>query len=157
MKRLSGDLLDLIESGDFEVLIHGCNCFCNMGAGFAFYLKSKYPEVLRADKSTILGDREKLGSYTHTLIKTEKNKEKIIIVNAYTQYNWKGEGVLVEYEALRNVFSQIKNDFKGKKIIYPKIGAGLAKGDWRKIKKIIRKELEGEEHYFVEYKKRASR
>jgi len=42
------------------------------------------------------------------------------------------------------VFGKIKIDFHGKKI-----GAGLAKGDWDIISKIIKKELIDEDHTLV--------
>ena len=43
--------------------------------------------------------------------------------------------------------------FSGRKIGYPKIGAGLAGGDWEVIEKIIDAELEGEDHALVEFVK----
>jgi len=43
----------------------------------------------------------------------------------------------------------IKNDFSGKRIGYPLIGAGLAGGNWRIISKIIDEELNGEDHTLV--------
>ena len=52
-----------------------------------------------------------------------------------------------------NVFKKIKKNFSGLKIGYPAIGAGLAGGDWKKISKIIDKELQGEDHTFVEFNK----
>jgi O-acetyl-ADP-ribose deacetylase (regulator of RNase III) len=39
--------------------------------------------------------------------------------------------------------------FSGKRIGYPKIGAGLAGGDWNIISSIIDKELIGEDHTLV--------
>jgi len=35
MKIIKGDLIELIKKGYFDVVIHGCNCFCTMGSGFA--------------------------------------------------------------------------------------------------------------------------
>ncbi len=45
----------------------------------------------------------------------------------------------------------IKQQFTGKKIAYPKIGAGLAGGDWDIIYPIICEELAGEHHTYVKY------
>ena len=42
-------------------------------------------------------------------------------------------------------------DRTGKRIGYPRIGAGLAKGDWGVISNIIDVELGGEDHTLVEY------
>lgn len=46
---------------------------------------------------------------------------------------------------------EVKRRFGGKRIAYPKIGAGLARGDWSKIAAIIDEELTGETHTLVEY------
>lgn len=35
MKVLHGDLISLALAGHFEAIVHGCNCFCTMGAGIA--------------------------------------------------------------------------------------------------------------------------
>jgi hypothetical protein len=43
----------------------------------------------------------------------------------------------------------IKQDFAGKRIGYPLIGAGLAGGDWKVIESIIQQELDGEDHTLV--------
>lgn len=152
MVIIYGDILSLVESGEYDVLVHGCNCFCNMGAGIALHIKNKYPEALMADKRTREGDRDKLGSYSKCEI--VRPSSSFVLVNAYTQYKWNSDTQLADYSAIRAVFKKIKQDFSGERIIYPKIGAGLAKGDWKIIEKIINEELYGEEHYCVEYKKR---
>jgi hypothetical protein len=43
----------------------------------------------------------------------------------------------------------------GQTLAYPKIGAGLAKGDWSIIASIIEEELAGEDHTLVEYEPEA--
>jgi O-acetyl-ADP-ribose deacetylase (regulator of RNase III) len=56
---------------------------------------------------------------------------------------------LVDYDAVRDLFAKIQLQFSGKRIAYPKIGAGLAGGDWTKIVQIIKTELAGEDHTLV--------
>ena len=109
------------------------------------------PEAYKADLETSKGDKEKLGtiSFADKLI----NNKRLVIVNAYTQYHWKGSGQKADYEAIRNCYKQIKKQFFGMHIAYPAIGAGLAGGDWEIIKQIIGEELEGETHTFVEFSK----
>jgi O-acetyl-ADP-ribose deacetylase (regulator of RNase III) len=77
------------------------------------------------------------------------------IVNGYTQFHWEGEGVLADYDAIRSVFRQVKQQFGGKRIGYPKLGAGLARGDWSIIARIIEEELAGEDHTYVEFMSRS--
>lgn len=149
MKIIKGDLIKLALNGRFDVIIHGCNCFCTMGAGIAKAIKEEFFEAYQADKKTIAKSQSKLGTYSYANV--IRNKNKITIVNAYTQYDYKGIGVLIDYDAITKVFKKIKIDFPQKKIAYPKIGAGLAKGDWNIISKIIIKELKGEDHTLIEY------
>lgn len=149
MKTQTGDLIQLAMEGQFDVIIHGCNCFCTMGAGIARQIKDAFPQAEIADLKTPRGDKNKLGTYSSALISHKGHHFSVI--NAYTQYHFAGDGVLVDYEAVQKIFAQIKKDFSGQRIAYPKIGAGLAKGDWLVISKVIDQELRGENHTLVEY------
>ncbi|MCB9637382.1 MAG: macro domain-containing protein [Myxococcales bacterium] len=147
MYTIQGDLLKLAMQGEFDVIVHGCNCFCTMGAGIAKSIKTLFPEAYEADFATPKGDKNKLGSYSFAVI--EREDSRFTIVNAYTQFHWRGRGVKADYEAIKRVFTQIKADFSGKRIGYPKIGAGLAGGDWEQIAVILEKQLAGEHHTLV--------
>jgi O-acetyl-ADP-ribose deacetylase (regulator of RNase III) len=149
MKTVRGDLLKLALDGHFDVIVHGCNCQCVMGAGIALAIRNAFPEAFAADCATRKGDRTKLGAISIAAV--ERNGLPLVIVYGYTQFHWRGRGVLVDYEAVRSVMRHVKNSFHGKRIGYPKIGAGLAGGDWRQIAAIVDEELDGEDHTFVEY------
>lgn len=56
-----------------------------------------------------------------------------------------------DYVAIAGVMREVKLRFSGKRIGYPKIGAGLAGGDWNRISSIIASELAGEHHTYVEF------
>ncbi|WMS85909.1 macro domain-containing protein [Pleionea litopenaei] len=148
MKIIDGNLLDLAEEGMFDVIIHGCNCFCNMGSGIAKQIKERYPEAFQADLATIKGDENKLGSFTFARVKRQTS---FVIVNAYTQYAYGRKGCFADYDALARVFVKIKQSYQGRRIAYPLIGAGLAKGDWSIIEPIIDNALKGEDHTLVRY------
>ncbi len=149
MKKIKGDLIKRALRNEFDVIVHGCNCFCTMGAGIAKTIKDNFSQAYRADLQTKRGDKNKLG--TISWAEAEVNGEKLIIVNAYTQYDYKGYGVKADYQAIREVFSAIKKHYSGLRIGYPAIGAGLAGGDWAIISGIIDEELTGEDHTFVEF------
>ena len=149
MKIIKGDLVELTLNGKFDLIIHGCNCFCSMGAGIAKTIKDIFPEAYEADLQTEKGLKEKLGTISHATL--SRNALRITVVNGYTQYTAGGRGVLVNYDALRSVMKNIKNEFSGNRIGYPMIGAGLAGGDWKVISEIIKDELKGEDHTLVEY------
>ncbi|MBV6626962.1 MAG: macro domain-containing protein [Rivularia sp. (in: Bacteria)] len=143
MQYIKGDLIKLAKAGNFEVIAHGCNCMCKMGAGIAKTIKLEFPEAHTADCATEKGDKNKLGTCSFASCKFENGV--CDVVNAYTQYHWRGRGVLVEYDAIRNCMRWLKENYSGKKIGLPKIGAGLAKGDWNIIELIIAEELNDED------------
>jgi O-acetyl-ADP-ribose deacetylase (regulator of RNase III) len=149
MKVVRGDLIKLAIEGRFDVVVHGCNCQCAMGAGMAAAVAAEFPEAVRADNMTTKGDTKKLGKITYATVRGLPRP--VIIVNGYTQVHWRGTGILVDYRAVRMVMRNIKAKFPGKRIGYPKIGAGLAGGDWEIISRIIDEELDGEDHTYVEY------
>lgn len=143
-------MLQLAEQGYFDVIIHGCNCHCAMGAGIAATIRKRFPQAYDADLATESGSRDKLGSFSYADVVISDHR--FTIINAYTQYDHSGSAVLVDYDALAVVMGKIKQNFPGKRIGYPMIGAGLAGGDWTIIEKIIKEQLVGEDHTLVIYK-----
>lgn len=149
MRIIAGDLLELAVAGAFDVIVHGCNCHCTMGAGIAKTIKARFPEAYSADLATSKGDRSKLGTISFAEI--ERPHHSLVVVNAYTQYDWRGSGKKVDYDAIRTSMQSVKRMFGGKRIGYPLIGAGLAGGDWNEIAPIIDEALDGEDHTLVRY------
>jgi O-acetyl-ADP-ribose deacetylase (regulator of RNase III) len=149
MQIVHGDLIELAKAGKFDVIIHGCNCQCRMARGIALTIKQEFEEAFVADFMTEVGDRSKLGNFTTAQI--NRDGWNFTIVNGYTQFHWRGDGVLADYDAIRSVFRQVKQQFGGQRIGYPKLGAGLARGDWTIIANIIEAELDGENHTYVQF------
>lgn len=150
MRVIHGDFIELALRGEFDVIVHGCNCHCAMYSGVAKSIRAAFPEAHEADEKTQCGDRTKLGTYTAAVV--ERDGVRLTVVNAYTQFHRRGESVLADYNAIRTVMNLIKRDFTGARIGYPRIGAGLAGGDWGVISCIIDDELGGEDHTLVEYR-----
>jgi O-acetyl-ADP-ribose deacetylase (regulator of RNase III) len=162
MKVIKGDLIALALEGNFDVIIHGCNCMNKMGKGIALQIKETFPVVFEA-YTKIPPGKAKLG--TIQLVKV--NETPLYVVNAHTQYDYKNnpgdKGVFADYAAIESCFktlpfsiNQIKSEFPVRhkiRIGYPKIGAGLAGGDWEIISKIIDKYLQYYDHTLVEYSK----
>lgn len=138
IKEKQGNLIK--EATDYDVLVHGCNCFCTMGKGFAKDLSERWPECLSADRATRKGDPTKMGTITQA-----PTRDGFTIVNAYTQYRYGSGGPHYRADAMRSCMKWVKHLFSGKKIAMPQIGAGLAGGDWTEIRQIIKDELEGED------------
>lgn len=144
MRERRGDLLDLALHGEFDVIAHGCNCFCNMGAGIARSIKQQFPKAAAADKVTQKGSKKKLGTCSFA------KQHGIWVINAYTQYNY-GGGKNLNYTALRKCMKYIREQFPGLRIGLPQIGCGLAKGDWKTVRQIIIEELGNEDVTIVHY------
>ncbi len=138
MKTIKGDLIKLAEQGEFDIIIHGANCFHCMGGGIAKQLADRYPEVAEADKKTEYGDRSKLGKWTEVIV-----ENVFTVVNAYTQYRWSSGSDVFEYEAFQQFLKLFAESVlycpSRIKIGFPQIGAGLAGGDWSRISKMIEK------------------
>lgn len=88
MKTIRGDLINLAKNGEFDVIVHGCNCFCTMGAGIALRIKEEFPHAFRIDCTTKKGDRVKLGNIS--CIPIHIRNKPLWIVNGYTQYHYLG-------------------------------------------------------------------
>jgi O-acetyl-ADP-ribose deacetylase (regulator of RNase III) len=149
MRIVTGDLLGLALAGEFDVIVHGANCQCVMGAGIAKVIRLRFPEAYAADRATPKGDRSKLG----TISVAQVAREAVVfhVVNAYTQFHYRGGGTKVDYDALRSAMRRVKERFCGRRIGYPRIGAGLGGGDWARIARIIDEELIDEDHTLVEF------
>ena len=46
MKTIKGDLIKLAQDGEFDVIVHGCNCMCTMSAGIAKQIKIIFSKSL---------------------------------------------------------------------------------------------------------------
>lgn len=156
MNKIKGNLIDLAYQGKFDTIVHGCNCFNTMGSGIAKQIKERCPEAYEADQQTVRGDKSKLGSYTSATFETHNDEEFFTVVNMYTQYGYGTGKVHVDYEAIRKGFRDIGEEIREwgeddwSTVAYPKIGCGLAGGDWNIVSKIIDEELKGIEHTLVE-------
>jgi O-acetyl-ADP-ribose deacetylase (regulator of RNase III) len=53
VKVVRGDLLQLALDGAFDVIVHGANCQCVMGAGNARTIRERLPEAYEADLATL--------------------------------------------------------------------------------------------------------
>lgn len=129
--KIKGDLFKPFAEKEFDLMVHGCNCFHSFGKGFAAIVKHKYPQAYTADKKTSKGSRAKLGTYS------QAETEHGIIINLYSQYHYGYGAINCDYSAIKKGFISLNEEYKDQSIAIPKIGAGLAGGDWEKIESII--------------------
>ncbi len=131
MTEIKGDLFRPFARKEFDLMVHGCNCFHSFGKGFAAIVKHKYPQAHTADKKTPKGSRANMGTYS------QAETEHGIIINLYSQFHYGFGSVNCDIGAIKEGFALLNEEYKGKKVCIPRIGAGLAKGDWNKIKPAI--------------------
>lgn len=147
--EIEGDLIKLAKVGRFDVIAHGCNCFCRMKRGIAPQIASAFScDRFKLEGPKYVGDINKLGqidfeTYTYAYGTDEHDIAEfdLTIVNAYTQYQWGTELKPFDYDAFTLCMRKMNHIFKGKHIGLPQIGSHLAGGDWEVIRPIIQREL----------------
>lgn len=143
LKYKVGDLIEAAKNGEVNVIAHGCNCYCTMGSGIAPLIKKAFPEAYAADLKTKKGDLDKKGTLSWG------QSGEVTIANLYSQggYWGRNKGVRdLDYNALYDalvLLAGLAENIRGKdaRIGLPKIGAGLANGDWDIIEMMIKKTL----------------
>jgi O-acetyl-ADP-ribose deacetylase (regulator of RNase III) len=155
-KEVEGDLIDLALQGEFDVIAHGANCFCTMGAGIAPIMAENFGcDRFRLENTKYKGSILKLGQIDFEgkmVVDGEvqspmpEQLPNLYVVNAYTQYGFgrnhsDGISIPLNYPALTLCLIKINHLFKGKKIGLPQIGCGLAGGDWKQVQALIKTHL----------------
>lgn len=133
----TGDLVLKAVDREFDAIGHGCNCFCNMGAGIAVPIKINFHGAYFSDLDTVIGDRSKLGTYSKYTY-----RDRFAVYNMYTQYNY-GRGDLFTIERLESCLEAVAKDMNHKGVMgVPLIGGGLGKGNKEEIIATMRKVAE---------------
>lgn len=166
--EIKGDLIKLTLAGNFDVIAQGINCFCTQKSGLApqmvhNFATHHFPMEDLKYKGTI----NKLGTIDYrkyqikdgsVYVSLHESKDNLVVVNCYTQYNYgtnhiDGTKKPLDYSALTLCMKKINHIFAGKTVGLPRIGAGLAGGEWDIIKKIIKNNLKDCDVVIVEYEK----
>lgn len=151
-KSVTGDLLTMAMEGKFDIIAHGCNCQNTMRNGIALAVKRAFSEAWAADQGTAKGDRRKLGSFSRAW-STVQGGERLLVVNLYTQVFWGAaemegdspedrQGAIASSTLALAALLQSnrrKAPWAPRKAILgiPRIGAGLAGGDWETSRALI--------------------
>lgn len=132
MRVLQADLLELAGNNEFDIIVHGCNCFNKFESGIARMIKNKYPAAYEADRETKEADIDKLGTYSFC------EQDGLLIINAYTQYwiNYISNDIF-NYDAFKRILNTLQVTYPSKRYGFPMIGCGLANGDIDKIISMI--------------------
>lgn len=154
MKIITGNLLDIVEQGRLDVIIHGANCRNTMGSGIAAQIKKRFPEAYDADCAAHKAAKNYLGNISWAKI-IRNDGSPFVIVNAYTQDRFGPPPTqYASYDAIANCFRIINSLFNKTttRFGYPRIGCGRGGANWNIVAVIIDEELKGRDHTLVEYK-----
>jgi O-acetyl-ADP-ribose deacetylase (regulator of RNase III) len=142
---LSGNLITLARAGQFDVIVHGVNCFNNQSAGLAKQMadafSTKDTDMFPLEHGFHHRDINKLGQINYYEFVPRFKQEDLVVVNAYTMFSDDLSTQPFDYEAFTLCMRKINHLFKGLHIGMPEIGTHLAGGDWHFIEPIIIKEL----------------
>lgn len=150
-REMRGDLFTELDNGDYDIVIHGCNCRNKMGAGIAKTIAARFPIAKTADDKACAKGENKPGNISVGL--TRHNGHNLFIVNAYTQQSY-GRDPHIKYASLKalqkslavvreKLGSTIQEDGKkrNRRVLMPKIGYGLGNLTWSEVKPVIQQEL----------------
>ena len=141
--QIEGDLVELAYGGQFDYVVHGCNCFHKMKSGIAGAIAKKFPKAILADFGSAHGQRKKLGTWTEAIV-SGRNYRTFHIINAYTQFTYSRSQDVFEYGAFESFLRSFENALRDRakgpganlariRVGFPKIGCGLAGGDEGRI------------------------
>lgn len=131
IRYYQGDLLS-VKNG---LILHGVNCQRKMASGVAKAIREAYPQVY--DSYMDISKEEMLEWIGR--IQLVKIDDSLTIGNAFTQKYYGYDGKLyLSYDALFDCFTQL-GQLNFKSVHIPKIGCGLAGGDWEIVENLIQR------------------
>lgn len=152
IQYVKGDLFEGVKNSTGDVVIaHICNDSGGWGRGFVLELSKHFPvaeEVYRESFKEGVNCRLGKNSWTDASSDT-KVVEIVNMVAQHGYYDPIKNPVPLNYEALEQCLERLRstvvwgNLLGDAELHIPKIGAGLAKGDWTKIEAMIENALCG--------------
>ena len=149
LKIIKGDLIALAKQGQFDIIIHGCNCHKKMGAGIAAQIREHFPSAFEADRRTTIGDYRKLSNWTSSMVKI--GNHKLFIINLYTQFLPGPDFMLSALDLGLFKFRHEFFDAENLKIGLPWIGCGIGGGNQKEVGTVLNKYSEHLDLTVVEY------
>jgi len=131
-----GDVIDAALSSEYDMFIHGCNCMGVMGGGVALQVRNRIPKLYQADQDFRIDQDHRLGMCSYVGI------NETIMANLYTQYIPMAGSRQLNYGALASSLNYavdlfIQRNIVDVKICLPRIGCGLAGGNWEIVEEIL--------------------
>lgn len=152
MKTQYGNALDV--SGG--IVVHGCNAQGQMNSGIAGEIHQRFPSVYEDYHRQYTNTSLVLGDVIFSPPNAIENRT-FWVANGITQEFYGRDASIryADYLAIRQVFRSVYEHAKkmNVEVHFPKIGAGLANGEWSVIEHIIAQELKDVPHTLWIYEK----
>jgi O-acetyl-ADP-ribose deacetylase (regulator of RNase III) len=144
LRYVIGDATQPLGEGT-KILIHVCNDIGAWGRGFVLPLAKRFPETER-DKAWAAGTTDlpfELGQVQFVQVLPTLEVANLIGQHDIARNNRPADQPPVRYEAIRTGLARVRERSKRKQatLHMPRIGAGVAGGDWTVIGRLIRDEL----------------
>lgn len=140
---------DAAAERENTVVVHVCNDIGGWGRGFVLALSARWPEPERAYRRWARGeaaeDDQRSGEFTLGEVQIVQVAPSQFVANVIGQHGvrWRGGRAPIRYAALEAGLSKVANWALRHEcsVVMPKIGSGLAGGDWTHIERIVRDRL----------------
>jgi O-acetyl-ADP-ribose deacetylase (regulator of RNase III) len=145
-----GDVIQAMIDGEIKGMAHGVNCSGGFGSGVAGQLTKKFPKARKEYLDCFNKGYWSLGMIDPVVTNSG------IIYNCATQEQYGGKpypartGMYCSYDAIRNCLRTLERNSVAPLGI-PRIGAGLAGGDWNVIKAIVEEVFGSSEKELIVY------
>ncbi|GGK99998.1 macro domain-containing protein [Deinococcus radiotolerans] len=145
IRYVTGDATQPQDSGP-KLLVHICNDIGAWGRGFVVALSKRWTAPELAFNRWASGQTDQpyaLGEVQFVPVQADLTVANLIGQHDIARKNRPTDVPPVRYEAIRAGLAQVRTEAQrtGASVHMPRIGAGVAGGDWRQIEPIITEEL----------------
>jgi O-acetyl-ADP-ribose deacetylase (regulator of RNase III) len=164
---LVGDATQPAGKGEPMIIAHVCNDIGGWGRGFVLSLTQRYPEAEKAYRNWFqmneVGGDPELVPFRLGRMKIVRVSNNVAVANMIAQHGVSAEnGVppiryaaledcLAELRLLARATSFVRNPEKTASVHMPRIGCGLAGGEWSKVEEIINRMMPDVDVYVYDF------
>lgn len=144
--RVVGGDATLPVGTDPRVIVHICNDLGAWGRGFVLPLGKRYPVARARYLAWAKGQEDlpfELGQVQFVGVQADLYVANLLGQRGIARRGGAAQEPPIRYEAVRAGLGRVRDFVQGRgaSVHMPRIGTGLAGGDWRVIQKIIEEEL----------------
>ncbi len=151
IQYVTGDALDARGDGA-RAIVHVVNDRTpNWGGGFARALRDRYPDAQTDFRERVRRDRRNLRLGAVRSVRLDPTL-KVVTLVAQKGYG-PSDRPRIRYDSLRTTLHRLSKELvhEAATVHMPRIGAGMARGDWNVIAELIQDELVDRGHEVIVY------